>query len=270
MRHELPTCGVIVFPAGFLKKIFYSFTWETEREQAGEGAEGQVEAGSLLRREPDKGLIPGPWDHDLSRKQMLHQLSHPGSPLLLDLMQRTHLGHSKMSSPKGLHRDEGSENRMLTECTRTEVPWWGRMTASPILSERHTQKRPWVTAGFCGCQVCWRSQKTLGQTLSQDPSPGMFNEQKLQSPYGKNLRCRIVETHAHTFPGAQTVDICDAFKNNPCFPLHQTRHWGIPTGENTTLRLSYSESQLYWKPSRSLWKNSSFTKASSWPGGVRR
>ena len=27
------------------------------------------------------GLIPGPWDDDLSQRQMLNQLSHPGTPL---------------------------------------------------------------------------------------------------------------------------------------------------------------------------------------------
>lgn len=34
---------------------------------------GEEEAGSLLRREPDAGLK----DHDLSRKQLLNQLSDP-------------------------------------------------------------------------------------------------------------------------------------------------------------------------------------------------
>jgi len=33
-----------------------------------------------LSREPDVGLIPGPWDHDLSQRQTLNQLSHPGVP----------------------------------------------------------------------------------------------------------------------------------------------------------------------------------------------
>ena len=44
------------------------------------GAEGQREkqvlygAGSWMW-----GSIPGPWDHDLSQRQMLRQLSHPGT-----------------------------------------------------------------------------------------------------------------------------------------------------------------------------------------------
>ena len=30
-----------------------------------------------------RGSIPGPWDRDLSQRQMLNQLSHPGAPTLL-------------------------------------------------------------------------------------------------------------------------------------------------------------------------------------------
>ena len=36
-------------------------------------------ANSLLSRELDMGSIPGPQDHDLSQRQMLNQLSHPGA-----------------------------------------------------------------------------------------------------------------------------------------------------------------------------------------------
>ena len=54
---------------------------KTEHKQGGgEGTEGE-EADSLLRREPDGwGSIAGPWDHDLSQRQMLNELSHPGLP----------------------------------------------------------------------------------------------------------------------------------------------------------------------------------------------
>ena len=31
------------------------------------------------------GLISRPWDHDLSQRQMLNQLSHPGAPILFHL-----------------------------------------------------------------------------------------------------------------------------------------------------------------------------------------
>ena len=61
-------------------------------------------------------LIPGPWDHDLSQRQMLNQLSHPGAPIhALTFFIHTRqyaAGHpnplssmSVMSSAKyGLHR----------------------------------------------------------------------------------------------------------------------------------------------------------------------
>ena len=39
-----------------------------EYKQGEQQAEGKEEAGSLLIREPDGGLILGPWDQDLSRK----------------------------------------------------------------------------------------------------------------------------------------------------------------------------------------------------------
>ena len=44
--------------------------------------EGQREkkVGFPLSREPEVGSIPGPGDHDLSQRQPLIQLSHPGTP----------------------------------------------------------------------------------------------------------------------------------------------------------------------------------------------
>ena len=56
---------------------------EREKEHArehteGEWAEGQVD--SPLSREPDWGSIPGPGYHDLSQRQRLNPLSHPGAP----------------------------------------------------------------------------------------------------------------------------------------------------------------------------------------------
>ena len=45
---------------------------EGESPQAKGEAEGEGEA-------PIWDSIPGPWDHDLSQRQMLNQLSHPGN-----------------------------------------------------------------------------------------------------------------------------------------------------------------------------------------------
>ena len=60
-----------------LKKDFLYLREEREREcpLAGEGAQREGEADSLLSREPDAGLlgsIPRPWDPDLSQRQMLN------------------------------------------------------------------------------------------------------------------------------------------------------------------------------------------------------
>ena len=41
--------------------------------------QGEGEAGSLLSRALTQGWIPGPQDHDLSRRQPLNGLSHPGA-----------------------------------------------------------------------------------------------------------------------------------------------------------------------------------------------
>ena len=43
-------------------------------------AEGEGEADSPLSRELMRGLIPVSRDHNLSRRQMLNHLSHPGAP----------------------------------------------------------------------------------------------------------------------------------------------------------------------------------------------
>ena len=62
-------------------KRFHLFIWKEEHEQ-GEQQREKGEGDSPLSREPEVGWIPGPWDHDhdLSPRQTLHQLSHPGIP----------------------------------------------------------------------------------------------------------------------------------------------------------------------------------------------
>ena len=42
--------------------------------------EGEGEAGFPLNRGPNMGLDSGPWDHDLSQRQKLNCLGHPGAP----------------------------------------------------------------------------------------------------------------------------------------------------------------------------------------------
>ena len=43
------------------------------------------------------GSVPGCWDHDLSQRQMLNQLSHPGAPIPVVL---TSSGHISMPWPR--------------------------------------------------------------------------------------------------------------------------------------------------------------------------
>ena len=59
-------------PAIF-KKDFIDLFDSTRAEQEAEGEE----AGFSLRE--DTGLDPRTWDHDLSARQMLNSLSHPGA-----------------------------------------------------------------------------------------------------------------------------------------------------------------------------------------------
>ena len=61
----------------FLKFLFMEL-YLFERAAVGEG-----EAGSLLSREPNVELYLRTQGSDLSRRQMLNQLSHPDSPMPL-------------------------------------------------------------------------------------------------------------------------------------------------------------------------------------------
>ena len=71
--------GELIFLS--LLRICVSFL-HTDTHSKGEsavvGGVGEGEAGSPLKREPHVGLAPGPWDHDLSQREMLNQRSHPG------------------------------------------------------------------------------------------------------------------------------------------------------------------------------------------------
>ena len=59
---------------------FCLFIWQSQRTQwqRERGKQASGEEGS-----PMQGWIPGSWDHDLSRRQMLNWLSHPGTPIIL-------------------------------------------------------------------------------------------------------------------------------------------------------------------------------------------
>ena len=55
---------------------------KTKQNKWREGTEREGEADSLMSREPNAGSIPRPQDPDLSQRQMLNRVSHPGAPCL--------------------------------------------------------------------------------------------------------------------------------------------------------------------------------------------
>ena len=81
----------MIFSTSFLfKDIIYLFQREGEHKQGERHAEEEGEAGSPLSKEPETlALIPGPWDHDLSRRQTFNQLSHPGAPKIFEFKLNT-------------------------------------------------------------------------------------------------------------------------------------------------------------------------------------
>ena len=66
---------------------FYLFIWQTMYTHTSRGR-----GRSRLPMEQGGSLtwssIPGPWDHDLSRRQTLNQLNHPGAPQSKCLFER--------------------------------------------------------------------------------------------------------------------------------------------------------------------------------------
>lgn len=74
----------------FFKKNLYLF--EREGQSTSRGGEGKTD--SLLNKEPPKGSVPGHWDHDLSKKQMLNRQSHPDIPIIIHIEALLKLNHS--------------------------------------------------------------------------------------------------------------------------------------------------------------------------------
>lgn len=62
-----------IFTLDFFFKIFFERQTDRQHEQRGEGEAG-------LAGSPMQDSTPGPRDHDLSRRQMLNQVSHAGTP----------------------------------------------------------------------------------------------------------------------------------------------------------------------------------------------
>ena len=89
----------------FLKDFIYLFERELPHKQR--------EKPALWSREPNQGLIPGPWDHDLSQHQelgSLTRLSHPGAP-----GKTKPLNGSQIKLESSTKRKELRSERRLTE-----------------------------------------------------------------------------------------------------------------------------------------------------------
>ena len=61
--------------SGFCFLRFYLFIWERAKERE------HKQGGAYFSL--SKNSIPGPWDYDLSQRQMLNQLSYPDTPVFL-------------------------------------------------------------------------------------------------------------------------------------------------------------------------------------------
>ena len=87
----------------FIQQIESTHMQKQEEQQA----EGEREADSPLSREPATGLVPGPWDHNLSQRQMLHQLNHPRAPGLHSFLSHdsSTMSHKRRTLDKYLPSD---------------------------------------------------------------------------------------------------------------------------------------------------------------------
>ena len=71
----------------FFFKILFIYLTERDHSRREEGKRSQKEEGKQApcwAESPMWDSIPGPWDHDLSRRQRLNPLSLPGAPFTLN------------------------------------------------------------------------------------------------------------------------------------------------------------------------------------------
>ena len=70
----------------FLRFLFIYLRRVSEREHSwggGKRSRGKRRSRLHWAGSQTQGSVPGPWDRDLSSRQVLNRLSHPGTPLLL-------------------------------------------------------------------------------------------------------------------------------------------------------------------------------------------
>ena len=90
--HSVSTCCTAQFLVVFFKGFIYLFERERERLRErvhtswGEQQREREKQASCWAGSPVEGSIPGPWDHDPSRRQPLNQLKPPRCPPLFPVL----------------------------------------------------------------------------------------------------------------------------------------------------------------------------------------
>ena len=84
---SISTCSLLVYRNTFFLKIWFFYSWETERER---GRDRWREKQAPCR-EPDTGLDPGSPGSCPEQKAGAQPLSHPGIPLEIQFFKRIYL-----------------------------------------------------------------------------------------------------------------------------------------------------------------------------------
>ena len=77
-----------LYVISFLKTFFKDFISLFERQRTWRGEEQREKQTPCWAGSPTQDSIPGPWDHDLSRRQTLNWLSHPDALGLLFIINQ--------------------------------------------------------------------------------------------------------------------------------------------------------------------------------------
>ena len=109
----------------YLRESEWAKGRERERAQVGE-----EEADSPLSREANVGLIPRPWDHDLSQRQILNRLSYLGTPDPVIICERIFLKILFIYSWE-TEREKKAETQAEEEADSMQRAWCGTCSQDP-------------------------------------------------------------------------------------------------------------------------------------------
>jgi len=161
----------------FFFKLLFIYLTEREREHK-QGQEEREKQAPRCAESLTQGLIPGPWDHDLSQRQPLHRLSHPGAPGSFFFHRRCSISqHSRMF--------------WMEDC-------WGLLHVAIPSSVRHSPDTPLVAS-------IHTAAPHLG---SIPPIPRSLTMGSLSLPPASSL------AHPDSL-GASVLSHCSAFMHSP-------------------------------------------------------